>query len=248
METENQESRRPINVYASTSGDDPETIQAVQDAIKDVLEKFKDSKGLVYINIENLHVHPGGKHRGPPPPPHFWRGRSRSGSRRRSRSRSRSRSHSGHRRSKHGHGRRHSRNRHSHSHSHGHKYHGHGKHFFWHHHHSSEKSESVTGETSAEETSGLEAGPPVPPCCYMWDKKFKKKDKKRRTRSRSGSKDKKGRQDRKEKRCQKNKCKDQDQSVTVTTDDIIDLSSENPQEKTEKELQEKFDDMNVKSP
>lgn len=87
----------PVIYSIGNDNVDPNINKAIQDSLKELLEKFKDTQNIIYVNIEKLLLESEDTHRS--------RSRSKSKARdaSRSRSRSRSRSHSHHRRGKHHH-------------------------------------------------------------------------------------------------------------------------------------------------
>lgn len=85
----------PVIYSIGNVSGDPNINKIIEERMKELLEKLKDTQSIIYVNIENLQLECRDMHRG--------RSRSRSKSRDliRSRSQSRSRSHSLHRKGKH---------------------------------------------------------------------------------------------------------------------------------------------------
>lgn len=231
METSSQQG--PVIYNIGNSNGDPTINKAVEERIKEILDKFKDAQGLIYLNIEQLVLEAPKKHkRG---------GRSRSRSRGHSRSRSRSHSlqHRGKRHNRHhsigrrsssrfGHGR-------GHHHGHGHHgqghHHGHGHHH-WHHHQHTSDNEETRFETTATE-SAEECSSGVEVCCQGNHRGHYGKNKKSK-RSRSRSKNRKGYQ----KNASTKESGEQD-VIVIDEDELKEAVTE------EADLEKRFDDMNV---
>lgn len=227
-------------IYSIRQGnkDDPNINTAVEERIKELLEKFKDTQSIIYINIEKLSLdNPKGcRHTS----------RSRSRSRSRSKSRSRSRSHSHHRRGKHHHWH-HSRGHRSPS----HRHHPHPHHHFRHHPHrypyhyffsdaDDTNCEVTTGAETTEEYSGVEA------CCKGQGKRHKRGGRRHsRSRSRGGRSRSKSKGKKNGKGCRGKV--DKPDSKEAEEQDVIVIDGEEPKTPvdTEEDLETQFDTLNV---
>lgn len=215
-----------------SNSDDPNINRLVKERINELLNKFKDSQGIIYLNIENVVI---------------GNSRSRSRSRGNSRSRSRSSSHSPHR-----HGKKH----HNH-HLKGHRprphfgdrnrnYPHHTPHHYFGHHLPHHYYTSQAEETNCEVTTGPETNEEcnhVEICCR---KRPRGHHKRHRRHSRSRSRGRRSRSKSKSKKTEKCSSNNKTtQVVEIEDDSLIEQDDTNKSNNPEGDLERRFDSMNV---